>query len=164
MSLSTLPTKTMPESTDLFSSRILIVDDQESNLRLLGYALRREGYVAVSSTSDPLAVCALHLENRFALILLDLQMPRMNGFQVLEALGKIEGEPVAVLVLSADAAQLVRSLEAGASDFLPKPLVLAEVMRRIRIILEKTMAPGTAETTSVVETTSPDAARARAIG
>ena len=105
----------MPRSTDGFHAKILIVDDQQSNLRLLEYVLRRAGYVAVSSTSDPLEVCALHRQNRYDLILLDLQMPRMNGFEVLEALGNVEGEEkVPVLMLTADPSQMVRALEAGA--------------------------------------------------
>ena len=131
----------MPGSTDVFRSRILIVDDQESNVRLLECALRRGGYVAVSSTTDPREVCALHRRNRYDLILLDLQMPRMNGFEVMEGLGKIEGEDmVAALVLSADPAQMVRALEAGAGSFLSKPFVLAEVLLRVRLMLEKTVS------------------------
>ena len=119
----------MPGSTDAFGARILIVDDQECNVRLLEYALRRGGYVAVASTTDPLEVCALHRQNHYDLILLDLQMPRMNGFEVMEGLGNVEGEARAVvLVLTADPAQKARALEAGASGFLSKPFVLAEVL------------------------------------
>jgi CheY-like chemotaxis protein len=131
----------MPESTDVFRARILIVDDQESNVRLLEFALRRGGYVAVSSTSDPLKVEALHRQNRYDLIMLDLQMPRMNGFEVMEGLRKVEGgDRVAVLVLTADPSQKVRALEAGARGFLSKPFVLAEVLLRVHEMLEKTVA------------------------
>jgi DNA-binding response OmpR family regulator len=131
----------MPGSTDVFSARILIVDDQESNVRLLEYALRRGGYVAVASTTDPLEVCALHGQNRYDLILLDLQMPRLNGFEVMEGLGKVEGEErVAVLVLTADPSQMVRALEAGARGFLSKPFVLTEVLQRVHLMLEKTVS------------------------
>ncbi|MGZ5476643.1 MAG: response regulator [Thermoanaerobaculia bacterium] len=131
----------MPGSTDVFRARILIVDDQESNVRLLEYALRRGGFVAVSSTTDPLEVCALHRQNRYDLIMLDLQMPRMNGFQVLEGLRKVEGEErVAILVLTADPAQMTRALEAGARGFLSKPFVLSEVLLRVHLMLEKTLS------------------------
>jgi DNA-binding response OmpR family regulator len=131
----------MPGCTEAFRARILIVDDQESNVRLLKFALRRGGYVAVTSTTDPLEVCALHRKNHYHLILLDLQMPRMNGFEVLEGLGKVEGEAgVAVLVLSADPSQKVRALQAGASEFLSKPFVLADVLLRVRLMLEKTVS------------------------
>jgi DNA-binding response OmpR family regulator len=133
--------KVMPGCTEALRARILIVDDQESNVRLLEFALRRGGYVAVTSTTNPLDVCALHRENHYDLILLDLQMPLMNGFEVLEGLGKVEGEDsVAVLVLSADPSQKVRALEAGAREFLSKPFVLADVLLRVRLMLEKTVS------------------------
>ena len=120
-------------STDAFHARILIVDDQDSNVRLLEFALRRGGYVAVTSTSDPLEVCVLHRQNHYDLILLDLQMPRMNGFEVMEGLAN--EDKVAVLVLSADPTQRVRALEAGARGFLSKPFVLADVLTRVHLLL-----------------------------
>lgn len=131
----------MPGSTDAFSARILIVDDQDSNLRLLEFALRRGGYTAVSSTANPMEVCALHHEHPYDLILLDIQMPRMNGFEVLEGLRcLVEEKAVAVLVLTADPAQMTRALAAGATGFLSKPFVLAEVLTCVRLMLEKTSA------------------------
>lgn len=125
----------MSGSIDVFSSRILVVDDQESNVRLLTYALRREGYLAVTCTTEPLEVCALHREHQFDLILLDLQMPRMNGFAVMTALASEKRVPV--LILSADPSQMVQALEAGAADFLSKPFVLGEVLLVVRVLLEK---------------------------
>ncbi|MEA2237246.1 MAG: two-component system, cell cycle response regulator [Thermoanaerobaculia bacterium] len=123
----------MSSSTDPLQSRILVVDDQESNARLLEFALRRGGYLAVTSTTQPVDVCSLHRQNRYDLILLDLQMPRMNGFDVLAALA---GEaPVAVLVLSADPSQESRALASGAKDFLSKPFVLTEVLARVALIM-----------------------------
>lgn len=133
----------MPARTDVFGSGILIVDDQDSNVRLLEYTLRRGGYVAVSSTGNPAEVCALHRQNHYDLILLDIQMPRMNGFEVLEGLRCLEeeaGAGVAVLVLTADPAQMARALASGATGFLSKPFVLAEVLTCVRLMLEKTSA------------------------
>lgn len=128
----------MTGSTDVCLGRILLVDDQQSNLRLLECALRRGGYVAVSSTENPLEVSALHLENRYDLILLDIQMPRMDGFEVLKGLRSLEeGSDVAILVLTADPGQMVRVLESGATGFLSKPFVLAEVLAYVRLILEQ---------------------------
>jgi len=121
----------MPAFTDALQARILIVDDQQSNLRLLEYAFRRGDYVAVTSTTDPVGVCALQRLNHYDLILLDIQMPCMNGFEVLEGLRNLEGEEMpAVLVLSADPSHMVRALELGARGFLSKPFVLAEVLQR----------------------------------
>jgi len=130
----------MREFTDIFRARILIVDDQESNIRLLQYTLRRAGYLEVASTTDPIEVCALHRKNRYDLILLDLQMPRMDGFEVIEGLRAIDGkENVAILVLTADPSQMARALEAGATDFLSKPFVLAEALVRVGVMLQQTI-------------------------
>jgi adenylate cyclase len=122
-------------STDRFGAAILIVDDQLANVRLLEHTLRRAGYVRTTSTMDPCDVCALHLANRYDLIILDLQMPIMNGFEVLEALKNCEERP-AVLVMSADPSQLVLSLEAGATSFLSKPFVLADVLLQVKGLLD----------------------------
>ena len=71
---------------DILGAGILIVDDQESNVSLLEQMLGDAGYTNVASTMKPQEVCALHRNNRYDLILLDLQMPGMDGFQVIEAL------------------------------------------------------------------------------
>jgi two-component system cell cycle response regulator len=116
--------------------KILIVDDQKSNLRLLEQTLRRAGYVEVSSTVDPRDVAAMHRQNHYDLILLDLQMPEMNGFQVLAALQPVRAEhPVSILVLSADATQTRTALEEGADGFMGKPFRLPEVVERVQSIL-----------------------------
>ncbi len=123
----------MSSSTNAFGARILIVDDQESNVRLLEFALRRGGYLAVTSTTRGDHVCELHREHPYDLILLDLKMPRMNGFEVLAALAN--EAPVAVLVLSADPTQEEQSLAAGANGFLSKPFVLTEILARVEAML-----------------------------
>ena len=81
---------------------ILIVDDQEANVLLLEQMLRGAGYVSITSTMDPREVCELHRKNRYDLILLDLQMPGMDGFQVMEGLKEIETDGyLPVLVITA---------------------------------------------------------------
>lgn len=124
----------MASSTDASRAKILIVDDQDSNLRLLEFVLCRGGFLSVTSTSKAAEVCELHRVNRYDLILLDLRMPVMNGFAVMAALGKTD--PPAILVHSADPAQMVSALEAGASGFISKPFVLADVVSRVRSLLE----------------------------
>jgi DNA-binding response OmpR family regulator len=127
----------MTPSTDS-PVKILIVDDQVSNVRLLEHTLRRGGYTDVTSTIDPKQVAALHLENRYDLILLDLQMPGMSGLQVMELLRAAEGTPrVAILVISADPALMVAALEGGGDSFLSKPFVLTDVLERVQLMLEK---------------------------
>ena len=74
---------------DILKANILIVYDQGANVDLLEQMLYAAGYTAISSTIDPLEVCELHREHGYDLILLDLQMPRMDGFQVMEKLKEI---------------------------------------------------------------------------
>lgn len=117
--------------------RILIVDDQPSNVRLLEHMLRRAGYVEVMSTTEPCQVAGLHLQHEYDLILLDLQMPGMNGFQVMAQLQEIRAaHPVSILVLSADGTQSAAALTEGADHFLAKPFRLPDVVERVRIMLK----------------------------
>lgn len=128
----------MPASTEHPSAAILIVDDQQSNVRLLEHILRRGGYVAATSTMDPVEVCALHGRNHYDLIILDLQMPVMDGFEVLKNLRALDAsERPAVLVMSADPSQMLTSIEAGAGSFLSKPYVISEVLRQVEALLQK---------------------------
>jgi CheY-like chemotaxis protein len=76
----------MITAAEIQGARVLIVDDQEVNVLLLERVLRGAGHRCVSSTREPTRVSALHRENNYDLILLDLEMPRMNGFQVMESL------------------------------------------------------------------------------
>jgi formate hydrogenlyase transcriptional activator len=127
----------MVNLTDILNARILVVDDQEANVLLLEQMLSRAGYNSVTSTMDPGKVCELYLKNRYDLILLDLQMPGMDGFQVMEGLKAIEAESyVPVLVITAQPGHKLRALEAGAKDFISKPFDLVEVTTRIHNILE----------------------------
>ena len=80
----------MISSSNILKASILIVDDQEANVSLLEKMLRGAGYVSVTSTRNPHQVCALHRQNRYSLIILDLLMPGLDGFQVMEGLKEIE--------------------------------------------------------------------------
>jgi PleD family two-component response regulator len=122
---------------DILNAQILIVDDRESNVSLLAQILSEEGYIRVTTTTDSLEVCALHLKNRYDLILLDLKMPGMDGFEVMEGLKIIESESyLPVIVLTAQPAEKLRALKAGAKDFISKPFELVEVTTRIHNMLE----------------------------
>lgn len=121
----------------ILNARILIVDDKQVNVQLLEEMLRNSGYAVVESTTDPNNVCELHRKNRYGLILLDLHMPGMDGFQVMEALKQIESDNyLPVLAITADPAHKLRALRAGAQDFVSKPFDLAEVLMRVRNMLE----------------------------
>jgi serine phosphatase RsbU (regulator of sigma subunit) len=127
----------MVSSSDILNARILVVDDKEANVRLIEGMLRVAGYTSVDSTTDPGKVCGLHRENRYGLILLDLQMPGMDGFQVMEGLKAIEADGyLPVLVITAQPAHKLRALEAGAKDFVSKPFDFAELRARVHNILE----------------------------
>ena len=122
---------------DIFHGRILIVDDQIVNVQLLEQLLSEAGYVNVASTMDPQTVCALHAAQPYDLILLDLKMPGMDGFQVMEALKTGGVDPyLPVIVLTAEPGHKLRALHAGAKDFISKPFDLVEVRTRIHNMLE----------------------------
>ena len=126
----------LPEQ-DILEARILIVDDQEANVHLLERLLGEAGYTNLTSTMDPLQVCALHRSNDYDLILLDLQLPVMDGFQVMAALqaGAVDSY-MPVIVLTAQPGHKLRALQAGAKDFISKPFDLLEVKTRIHNMLE----------------------------
>jgi len=127
----------MPNKTQPFDADILIVDDREPNVKLLEYLLRGAGYQHVSSTRDPHAVCELHANHHYDLILLDLQMPGMDGFQVMNALKDMDRRGYApVLAITVHADYKLRALAAGAQDFMVKPFEPAELLIRIRNMLE----------------------------
>jgi signal transduction histidine kinase len=127
----------MISSSDILNARILVVDDREANVLLLERILSGAGYACVASTMDPREVCELHRRNRYDLILLDLLMPGMDGFQVMEGLKQIEIDSyLPVLVITAQPGHMVRALKAGAKDYISKPINLAEVLTRVYNMLE----------------------------
>jgi two-component system cell cycle response regulator len=127
----------MISSSDILHGRVLIVDNQEANVLLLERLLIGAGYVSITSTSDPGEVCALHGKNGYDLILLDIEMPGMDGFQVMEGLKEIETEGyLPVLAITAQPAHKLRALQGGAKDFISKPFDLAEVLMRVHNMLE----------------------------
>jgi len=127
--------KTAP--IDILDARILVVDDQEANVLLLTQMLAEAGYTSVTSTMNPNEVCALHRKNHYDLILLDLQMPGMDGFQVMEGLKTNAADSyLPVLVITAQPGHKLRALQAGAKDFISKPFDLVEVKTRIYNMLE----------------------------
>jgi two-component system, cell cycle response regulator len=127
----------MISSSDILHGKVLIVDDQEANVLLLEKLLRAGGYDAVTATTNPGEVCALHAKNGYDLILLDVEMPEMDGFQVMEGLKKIETESyLPVLAVTAQPAHKLRALQNGARDFISKPFDLPEVLMRVHNMLE----------------------------
>lgn len=149
-------------TADILGASILIVDDQNANVQLLEQLLSEAGYTNVSSTMNPVEVCELHRKHCYDLILLDLQMPKMDGFQVMAALKTNDMDDyVSVIVLTAQPGHKLKALQAGAKDFVSKPFDLIEVKTRIynmlevrllykqlsnyNVLLEQTVAERTAE-------------------
>ena len=127
----------MTRTFEILGANILIVDDQEANILMLARMLRGAGYTSIQSTQDPREVCELHRRNHYALILLDLKMPGMDGFEVMKGLQEIETDGhLPVLVITAEPGHKLRALRAGAGDFVSKPLDLAEVLMRVHNLVE----------------------------
>ncbi len=123
--------------SELLNASILIVDDEISNVQLLVQMLTDAGYKNISSTQDPHSVSALHRANQYDLILLDLKMPGMDGFKVIESIRSNEDDDyLPVIVITAQPDQKLRALQAGAKDFISKPFDLLEVKTRIQNMLE----------------------------
>jgi len=129
--------KFMVSTADILNASILIVDDQSANVQLLEQMLQGAGYQHVTSTMDPFAVSAMHRDKHYDLILLDLQMPEMDGFQVMDALKEVDPDGyVPILVVTAQPGHKLRALACGARDFVAKPFDLLEVKTRIHNMLE----------------------------
>jgi CheY-like chemotaxis protein len=124
------------DAADVLDRKILVVDDQQANVLLLEQMLRSGGYRAVSATTDPAKVARLHLVHRYDLILLDLQMPGRDGFQVLEDLRRAPSGLPPVLVVSAEPELRAGALQAGAQDFIAKPFRMDELLRRVQDLLQ----------------------------
>ncbi|OLB93162.1 MAG: hypothetical protein AUH30_20660 [Candidatus Rokubacteria bacterium 13_1_40CM_68_15] len=123
---------------DLNEARILVVDDEIANVRLLERLLKQTGYHNLVTTTDPRQVRALYDELQPDLILLDLMMPHLDGVAVMGQLSIPEGAYVPILVLTADVTMEAkqRALAAGAKDFLTKPFDRVEVLLRIKNLLD----------------------------
>lgn len=130
----------MKQQETFSSAQILIVDDQEANVRLLEGILKRAGYTRLTSTTDSREVTSLFRTLQPDLILLDLTMPHLDGFEVLDALTLLipDGSYLPILVLTADISRQARerALSIGARDFLTKPFDATEVLLRIKNLLE----------------------------
>jgi len=151
----------MLSADDILNASILIVDDQAANVQLLEQSLRGAGYSSITSEMNSREVLDLHRENSYDLILLDLHMPGMDGFLVMDELKKFEPQDMAmelplkrqlqlregheeivpgsylpVIVITAHPNYKLRALKAGAQDFISKPFKIDEVLARVHNMLE----------------------------
>lgn len=128
----------MLEEKTIKDAKILIVDDQPANVTLIEKMLDIDGYNNVISTTDPTQVEAIYLEQNSDLVLLDLNMPVMDGYQVLAKIREVDPDypPIIVLTAQSDRESRIKALDLGARDFLAKPFDRVELMTRIRNMLE----------------------------
>ena len=127
----------MISTADILKARVLVVDDDPESVRTLALLLNDAGYATVATTTDPHAVRDLHREHDFDLILLDLQMPGMDGFQVMEGLKEFERDGyLPVLAITGETGHRLRALKLGARDFLRKPVDVDELLLRVRNMIE----------------------------
>ncbi len=127
-----------PEEAD-----ILIVDDEPFNLKLMDKMLGAQGYTNLVLVQDPRLVLEHYRKRRPDLILLDINMPYMDGFAVLDALRELNDTllpPVVVLTAQHGRDYLLRALNAGARDFIGKPFDRLELLARVRNLLDAHMA------------------------
>ena len=127
----------MVDPSTVLTGKVLIVDDETASTSLLERMLRGAGYSSVTATTDAEGVPELHRRNHYDLILLDLQMPGMDGFRVLEKLKEVEQRGyLSVLVMTAHPGHKDRALQSGAKDFISKPFDAVEVLTRVYNMLE----------------------------
>lgn len=129
----------MISDSEIFKAKILIVDDQKENLDLLDGILRVHGYSSLIFTGTPHEVLPLYKRESPDLILLDLNMPGLDGYQIMAQLRIIENQahpPILVLTGDSSSETRKRALQEGAKDFLSKPFDQVELLSRIRNMLE----------------------------
>ena len=128
----------MLEDKKIKEAKVLIVDDQPANVTLIEKMLEIDGYINVISTTDPCQVERLYRQQNSDLVLLDLNMPVMDGYQVLAKIREVDPDypPIIVLTAQSDRESRIKALDLGARDFLAKPFDRVELMTRIRNMLE----------------------------
>ncbi len=130
-------------AAEIHHARILVVDDESANLRILGKMLQQEGYDHLVFIQDPREVERHYQSERTDLLLLDLSMPHMDGYQVMariKAIGSALPAPIIVLTANSERETLVQALRSGARDFLAKPFDRSELLARVHNLLEAQMA------------------------
>lgn len=130
-------------NTDLKYAGILIVDDEPVNIKLLERVLGTQGYRNIVSTLDPRQALSLYKEQQSDLILLDIDMPYMDGYEVMEQLHcetKDQFPPILMLTAQDMQSFRQRALDSGARDYVTKPFDSRELLSRVRNLLEVQMA------------------------
>jgi putative two-component system response regulator len=125
-------------------ANILVIDDEDRNLKLLKTLLEEEGYQNIVTLSDSRMVKPLYKTRRFDLIMLDINMPYLNGFQIIEQLKEFkhrddELPPILVLTAEISHGYCLDALHKGARDYVTKPFDTSELVARVRNLLDSQM-------------------------
>lgn len=125
---------------EITSCRILAIDDEEANVLLLRSVLEREGYTDIHCLTEPKRAMRAYIDLQPDIVLLDLMMPEIDGFELLEAFSRHdqaeEFRPILVLTADTTLQARRRALSLGAKDFVAKPFDVIEVGLRIANLLE----------------------------
>jgi len=127
---------------------ILLIDDDADLATLMREFFEQHGF-AVTASADPALGLDLARSGRYSLVLLDVMMPRMDGFELLGRLRQFSQVPVLMLTARTESASRIRGLESGADDYLPKPFDPLELLARIRAIQRRTLPQVAAPVTEV---------------
>jgi DNA-binding response OmpR family regulator len=125
---------------NLMAKRVLIVDDEPRYLRLLDANLRTEGYEVVTAQDGQQAVDAFSSQP-IDLVLLDIMMPRLDGFGATQRIREFSSVPIIILTAKGDEQDRVRGLDLGADDYLVKPFSATELLARVRAVLRRAQLP-----------------------
>ncbi|HEY5903663.1 MAG TPA: response regulator transcription factor [Anaerolineales bacterium] len=120
--------------------RILIVDDEPRYLRLLEANLRTEGYEVVTA-QDGLQALEVFSSQPIDLVLLDVMMPRLDGFGTTQRIREFSNVPIIILTAKGEEQDRVRGLDLGADDYMVKPFSATELLARVRAVLRRTQIP-----------------------
>ncbi|QCU89903.1 HD domain-containing phosphohydrolase [Thiomicrorhabdus sediminis] len=135
--------KSVHDSNDCHTAKIMVVDDEPVNLKLVDRILRSQGYGSIVLESDPRNVLALYKSEMPDLILLDINMPYLDGYQVMEQLKALNDPllpPIVILTAQSSEEFLLKALQLGAQDFLVKPFNVNEMVMRVRNFLQSQLA------------------------
>jgi len=122
------------------SKRILIVDDEPRYLRLLEANLRTEGYEVVTA-QDGVQALDVFSTQPIDLVLLDIMMPRLDGFATCQRIREFSNVPIVILTAKGEEQDRVRGLDLGADDYLVKPFSATELLARVRAVLRRAQLP-----------------------
>ena len=116
--------------------RILAVDDDRNNLKMIAFLLKEEGYEVLTADNGKTALELIDSENP-DLVVLDVMMPQIDGLQVCQRIRQTMDIPIIILSAKGETADKVAGLELGADDYLPKPFEPSELIARVRAVLRR---------------------------